>query len=457
MKKVVQSFIGLLAGAAFATSALAQDPSNFVLPSSLTDKEPFLFTATGTVEGVVIDVKTVEGEVVASRSADKNGRVFLAAGLAAGSYVLSVPADDKFRPARITVKPRVGGTQTAFSLGNEPSVLDYTKFGRIEGSFPNPHSLDLDDFVSTRTQILAASTREVVFASPSDLGAKPGLHKLTVRDTQTGAIASTAVIVYNAKAQLTQEKVLSGTQTHLVVTVEPKEIEGTVMATINNGPVEFSSGGSSATMDLTGGMADFPLMAKPGEQGPFGVNWEFKPKDLIVDAGELLKKGLKKLGDLTVELFGGKGGATKPQAPPKQDPPKKDEPKKEDPPKVEPGKGGDTKATDNGWTPFKDDDGRTGKMEIKDDGKGTRRVVKIYDDGGTTIEKTLTGQKRKTVSTDTTTGQPGDKTIVEEEIDYRKDEKGEWVPNKGTRKTWKHDGKEKKLIKTETLGKNGWK
>lgn len=454
MKQTTKSFLALLAGAALAAGSHAQD---FVLPSEVADKEPFLFTASGTVEGTVVDVKTVDGEVAASRRTDKRGRIFLGAGLAAGSYILSIPSDDKFRPERLTVSEGEQESPSALAFDDGPTAIDFTKFGRIEGSFPNPQSIDLDDFVSTRTTVLAATTRQIVFASPSTLGAKPGLHKLTVYDSQSGQQATTAVIVYSAKAQLTQEKVLSGTQTHLVVTVDPKELEGTVTASINSGPVEFSSGGNSATMDLTSGTADFPLFAKPGQQGPFGVNWEFKPKDLLVDAGELLKKGLKKLGDMTVALFGGKGGATKPQAPPKQDPPKRDEPKKEDPPKVEPGKGGDTKATDNGWTPFKDDDGRSGKMELKDDGKGNRRVVKIYDDGGSTIVKTMTGEKRKKTTTESTTGKPGDQTIVEEVVDYKKDEKGEWVPDKGTRKTWKHDGKEKKLIKTETLGKTGWK
>jgi hypothetical protein len=455
MKQVNKSFLGLLCGAALVTSASAQ---NFVLPSEVAANEPFLFAATGTVEGTVVDVKTVEGEVVASRPTDKHGRVFLGAGLAAGSYILAVPSNGNYRPERLTVSPSVKTPRTALSLEDTPTAIDFTKFGRVEGNFPNPMSIDLDDFVSTRTLILAATPSEIVFDSPSALGVKPGLHKLTVRDTQTGVSATTAVIVYSAKAQLTQEKVLSGTQTHLVVTVEPKELEGTVSASINNGPVEFTSGGNTATMGLTGGRADFPLLAKPGQQGPFGVDWEFRPKDLIVDAAELLNKGIKKLGDLTIALLKKLPptkplGDTKPQEPPKKDEPKNDEPKKDDPPK----KGGDTKATDNGWTPFKDDDGRTGKFEIKDDGKGSRRVVKIYDDGGSSISTTITGEKRQKTTTDTTTGKPGDKTIVEEVVDYKKNDKGEWVPDKGTRKTWKDDGKTKQLVKTETLGKNGWR
>ena len=54
-----------------------------VVPSSISESQPFTFAVEGTVEQA-IEVQTVSGEVVAARRTDKLGRIFLPAGLAAG-------------------------------------------------------------------------------------------------------------------------------------------------------------------------------------------------------------------------------------------------------------------------------------------------------------------------------------------------------------------------------------
>jgi hypothetical protein len=458
--------------------ARTADPkmAEFILPSAVLDKEPFMFSATGVVEGVVVDIKTVEGEVVATKKADKYGRVFLAAGLAAGSYLVSASNGRDTKLCNIKVAIPVYDPKTSLTrsitLDTELSAIDMTKFGRIEGEFANPGSLYLDDFISTRTVpiVRAASTTELVFDRPADLGIEPGEQTVTVGDSSTGERKSLSLVMYSAKASLTNVKVLSGTETHMVVTVLPKELEGEVEAHILSGPVSFSNGESSTTLSVTDGQADFRLQSQPGSTGKFDVSWTFSPMELvskvwdpIKKAWEPFRKGLKTevwdpLKKKLKEYLGtpptggaGAGGAKK------EDPPvvKEDE-KKPDPPK---GGGGDTKATDDHWTRFKDKDGRTGRMEDKDDGKGYRRVVNIYDDTGSTITTTRTGDTRKTVTTTSTTKASAPRTEVEEFVDYKKDDKGEWVAEKGEKKTWEFDGKDKKLIKTEKWDKKskGWK
>lgn len=460
--------------------AKVADPkmADIVVPTDVVQKEPFMFSAGGTVSGTVVDIKTVEGEVVASQKPDKNGRVFLAAGLAAGTYLITAGDGRTNKIGSVKVSNQVFDpfecAKQGLSLDPDPVAIDVTKFGTVAGNFPNPGALDLDDFVSTRTPTLrAASTSQLVFDKPSDSGIKPGFQGLKVRDTQTGQTAATGIVFYEATAKLSQVKVQSGSETHLIVSVSPKELGGTVNATILNGPVTFSNGSDTMAVPTAEGLADFRLQAKPGSTGKFDVNWEFSPKEIVKKVWDPLKKiwdpvkqGLKtEVWDPLKKLIkkfldtpptGGAGkGADEKKDPPKGDPPKVDE-KKPDPPK---GGGGDTKATDDGWTRFKDDDGRTGRMEIKDDGKGYKRVVKIYDDTGMTITTTRTGQKRMTVTTNSTTKAGAPRIEVEEVLEHKKDANGEWVAESGEKKTWEFDGKEKKLIKTEKWDKKskGWK
>ena len=93
----VQALVG-----PFAMAGMGQAPSGgvvtgFVVPTEVGEKEPFTFAATGVVEGEVISVKTLDGEVVETKKADKHGRVFLAAGLAAGAYLLSASGGKSHR------------------------------------------------------------------------------------------------------------------------------------------------------------------------------------------------------------------------------------------------------------------------------------------------------------------------------------------------------------------------
>jgi hypothetical protein len=336
----------------------------------------------------------------------------------------------------VTVKPIVRGTQTAEVQGlelDEATALDLTKFGRIEGSFPNPGSLDLDDFVSTRTSILAASPRQIVTTRPADDGVKPGSHALTIKDTKTGQTATTDVVYYLAEAKLSQVRVPSGSQTHLVVTVSPKELVGDVDATILSGPVSFPDGKNEMTLECSGGTAQFPLVSSPGSAGKFDVSWQFTPKKYKSHFWEPKKNEYKS------HLW----------TPPKEDPPKQD-----DPPK----RGGDTKPLAPDWEPF-DEGGRKGRRLVKFDGD-TRTETKFYDDGGTELKKTTEKGDTKTEVTDTTKDVvkgTGTRTEVHEESTYKKDDKGEWVQVGGTKTTKTY--KDGKLVETKDQTydeKKGW-
>ena len=425
--------------------ARTADPkmAEFVLPTEIGQNMPFMFSATGVVEGEVISVKTVAGEVVATNKADKHGRVFLAAGLAAGSYLLTAGDGRSDRIGSVHIDPRKlapnSNTIRPLSIDPDFSAIDITKFGTLDGNFPNLGSLELDDFITTRSpQIRAATPSQIVFDRPADLGVIPGERTLTVRDTQTGQSATTEVVFYSAEAQLTQVRVPSGAETHLLVTVLPKELEGNVSAMILGGPVSFTNGEGAMTIPTSGGQVDFRLQSKPGSAGKFNVSWMFTPSEWISKVWDPIKKvwepfrrGLKshvwdplkkKLKELDWGPPKGDGGA-----------------KKEDPPKVEekepepPRKGGDTKPLPPKWEPFKEvnDKGdviREGmrKSEVID---GVETTTEVYTDGDTTAKKVITvkGDVKTEVTEKSSRPDSNGKKVETTETVISKKIGGKWV------------------------------
>ena len=385
--------------------ATKADPkmAEFVLPTDVRSKEPFMFSATGVVEGEVVNVQTVEGEVVATKKADKFGRVFLAAGLASGSYLITSTRHNATKVGTVNVskvKFDVADIKGLLSL-NDTAPIDMSKFGVIGGCFANPASIDLDDFESRRSLfVLAANTRNLVFDKPADLGIKPGTHTLTVEDKATGARKSCSLVMYAVSASLTNVTVLSGSETHLVVSIEPKTLAGTVEAHILGGPVAFSNGGNAMTSDVTNGTANFRMQSNPGSTGQFQVSWQFKPNHFSPNK--------------TVAL------------------------------------------DDDGWVKFIDEDGRTGKKKMVGKGEGFQEEHKVYDDDRSSVTVTeRTGEKRKTIVTDTTTIKDGERVQVVETMEYERVETG-WKAKSGKRETKKIVG-DKETVKTETWSPTaGW-
>jgi hypothetical protein len=400
------------------------DPKSaeFVLPSSINANEPFLFTSTGTLQGEVVDIKTISGEVVATQKADNLGRVFLSAGLAAGAYILTTTHNEATKVGQVNVKGikfDVADLKNSPSFNEDYNAIDFTKFGSLEGSFGNLNNLDLDDFVSTRTPlILAATPRQIVFSKPIDTGMNPGPHQLTVRDKATGQTATTNLLVFTANAKLTQARVASGTQTQLVISVEPKELIGQAHATIINGPVTFSNGEREMDLDVANGTATFPIQSQPGSTGSFNVDWWFKPGDhhnppLKAHWWEPWKKSKWWLWE----------------------------------PKKPANGGGDTKAQPNGWKPIKvvGDDGKVvgeGMEKTEKDGDKTKttRIVRKGDD---TVEESVTVDEKTRTTDSTSTGRPNTEGVQEEVHEVKvekKNDKGEWVVESHEKTTRKIKG-----------------
>lgn len=423
--------------AALAHSQAANTPLPFVAPTEILTGEPFLFTAGGQLSGVVVDIKTVEGEVVATKRTDKQGRVFLAAGLSAGSYLVSTHGSPRSL-GKVAVSGEVFDPFACSSEGlridQQTLPIDVSRLGTLHGNFQNPAALDFDDFVSTRTpQIRAATTSQIVFDRPADFGVTPGEHKMRLHDTASNQSAECSAVFYTAQARLTKTQVASGTETHLVVNLEPKHLEADVVASILNGPVRFGNGADTQALPLSNGAAVFALQSAPGSSGAFDVTWELKPRKFKWHLWEP-KKWKSHLWTPPTQ--------TEPAQPAKS--------------------GGDTKALeDDGWVKFVEGEGkdqRTGKKKIVRKSEGFEQEVKVYDDGKTsTMTTTRTGEKRKTVVTDTTTTTSEGRTEVVETMEYGKDEKGEWTPKSGKRETKKIVGGTES-VSTETWSpKTGWR
>ena len=404
----------------------ASGDNDFIAPTKLESSMPFTFAATGVVEGEVISIQTVEGEVVAAKKADKLGRVFLPAGLASGSYLLTAShgkntsvgtLDVQIKPPSVPLPP-----SESLWLADKLPAFNMNENVRLFGANINPNASEL--FANCRTllvsdemrsvPILACTSNEIVLSKLSNFGIKPGGLFVEVLDTQSGEAAiSNPTVAYTAIGKLTHRTVPSGTETHLVVNVQPSTLSGTIRAKVVVGPVRFSNGGSEMAMPLTNGVADFQINTKPESIGTFNISWN-------LDAPWLFNGGLG-------------AGANKNDSP------------------------GKTEAQDDeGWVKFKEGD-LTGKKRVISDKDGVLIEEKRYDDKSYAIVKTTTTKAGTTVSTDTTSPGPSEGiVIVVEEVSHF-DKEGNQID--GVRKTWKRtkDGK-KSLDKTETWDKKwGWK
>ena len=420
--------------------------AEFVTPSEIRANEPFTFAASGVVEGEVIDVKTVEGEVVATKKPDKYGRVFLPAGLAAGAYLISANHGNSSRLCNMVVAPPQGSADV---LDMSTPILPSTEHGTI--NVPNSgNAMGLTNTIGGHeVPVLAANSHQIVTAAPADFGVKPGETSYSVVDKASGnALQSGRAVVYSASAKLTQVKVLSGTETHLILTVEPKSIAGTATAHVLSGPVTFSNGANDMSLPVENGRAEFPVQSQAGSNGQFQLGWSFDPikgaKEALDWAGRKIREAIEGLGS-GAQGGGAKGGGLNGGG-------------------LNGGgaigggaKGGDTKALDDdGWVKFKDDDGRTGRKKIIQSGEGFKQEAKVYDDGTTVTTTERTGQKRKTVETETSSTRSGERVVVTETMEYEPDGKGGWKPKSGKRVTKKIVGG-KSTESTETWSPTaGW-
>lgn len=278
----------------YLRASKASTMAEFVTPSALEANTPFTFAATGTVEGTVVQVHTVEGEVIAAKRADEHGRVFLPLGLAAGTYVLSAASGGGSNIGNLTVnkpKPRPDYIpQDTFSLSGVPSSTNIAEKITLTGQGINPDATNLKAWIDTpkagdgfnQVTVLAASPNEVILDAPAKSAAEAGPMQLLVQDMETGETAATNPFVgYTASAKLTQRTVMSGAQTELVVNVQPADPNATAHARIVAGPVSFENGASEMSLPTSNGLATFPIRSHTGQTGEIKITWYVVPGESL--------------------------------------------------------------------------------------------------------------------------------------------------------------------------------
>jgi len=278
--KITSAFAlaALLATCATGQTSTLGTVEGIVIPGGVAAKEPFTFAVTGVVEGEVIEIKTVEGEVVAQKRTDKLGRVFLAAGLSAGAYLISKSDGSGTIPGRINVPPTLENAPLPKPLSG-PSLFKFSDPVHMSGSSIDPDARNLTCLVG-RTgvlPVLASSQREAIMASPQSQGIKPGVWDLSLSDSDGHVVASKRVAFCEISATLGQSKVISGGKTTLQFKMTPGNIDASIVATVVSGPIRFQENKSQTTVAVRNGGATVPVQTTAGQSGKFQIGWMFMP------------------------------------------------------------------------------------------------------------------------------------------------------------------------------------
>lgn len=258
-------------------NALAsQSVTRLVLPNRVSENQAFTFDAQGAVEGEVIQIQTVEGEVVANRKADNAGRVFIESGiLAAGIYKVMSGSGTSAKPCgQMTIQPTASnpvlqGAQSM--LVKNPAPLRIGSVASIAGQGFSPNASDMSvQLGGQEATVLAATDREMKIAP---IAANPGPSSMTIANRASGDSMSANVMCYSLTGKLSQEQIPSGARTMLTISVEPKELQAQVSAMIASGPVSFDGGKRQKTVAMNDGVGSLPLMSQAGSSGTFKVNF----------------------------------------------------------------------------------------------------------------------------------------------------------------------------------------
>lgn len=240
-----------------------------LVPTGCVEGEVAMFAVDGIEEGQVVDVKTLDGVVVLSSTADRFGRFVASSGLAIGTYL---------------VAPR-GGSPRTMTVGGDRAQQNI-----VPRALGKPFSLMLDRPLrhperstirfqgagQASTPVLASSSREAVASTPLNMGLAPGVYDCEILDSNGEVVQSQRVTIYEATAKLEHKRIASGSQTMLRVTVTPP-VSGTVTVRLLNGPVRFARGGHVAVGLTSSGRADFAIQSDAGSAGKFQLAWDFSP------------------------------------------------------------------------------------------------------------------------------------------------------------------------------------
>jgi YD repeat-containing protein len=258
--------------------------SGIVVPDSVHDRQPFSFALTqSAAEGEVVNVQTVSGEVVQSGKSDKYGRVFLAAGLPAGAYLISRGHDAK-EAGKIEIQSRPSDAlQRTWEhpplqpqLVNPPQAMKVADPLWLSGHGFNPNCSDMQVSLRASGQthtvpVLAATEDQLKLAPVTEVG--PGQAELRITNLSSGQSSPPQeLLLYDLKGNLVRKKLKSGDQTTLVLNSLPADIEMRVHAAIF-GQATFAGGRTEADVVVEHGRATLPVEAKKGS-GEFRIDFE---------------------------------------------------------------------------------------------------------------------------------------------------------------------------------------
>lgn len=248
----------------------------FVIPSSVNANEPFTFASKGSVEGEVVEIKTVEGEVVQTKKTDRLGRVFLVGGLAAGVYLLTRLPKGGGSPVQTPIDIVNGGAGAASNAltFKSPQFVSLKDGLKLSGTGFSGNAADLSvTSGSASCPVLASTPRELQTGELSTL--KPGANDFQVKNLKTGEEQSVrGAVAYRLQSKLTQQRVTNGQLTSLEFTLEPAYVQAMVKTKINSGPVHFPGGNKETELTVKNGSAKVPLLADATGSGKFNVGWD---------------------------------------------------------------------------------------------------------------------------------------------------------------------------------------
>jgi len=264
-----------------------------VVPDNVYDRQPFSFAVPqDTGEGV--NIQTVEGVVVHATSTDHYGRVFLAAGLPAGAYLISRSSQPL---GKIEIKQRASDAlqhaSQPMQVQNLPQALKLSDPFSLSGHGFSPNYGDMQVSLAgsgnTESLIVLAATEDQLKLAPVQQ-LRPGTAHLRVTNHATGQSTDAYdLLLYDIQGNLVRRTLKSGgDETQLVIKTKPENIPLPVKVNVVSGPVDFGKGLKETGGVTSNGEAIFPVHPEHGA-GPFQLTWELAPVAMEIarlDAGE---------------------------------------------------------------------------------------------------------------------------------------------------------------------------
>lgn len=283
MKKVLTGTLWATAMVLFLlVSGRAADKTQIeglVVPDNVSSQQPFSFSVPQS-SGSAVDIQTVSGEVVQQATTDKYGRIFLAGGLPAGAYLISM--GPHHQPiGKFDIKPaateNLQHVSQQLQIQNPGAVKFSDPFSLAGRGFnPNCSSMQVSLAGSGKTEaplVLAATKDQLKLAPIQQL--QPGMAQLRVTNQATGQSSEPQpVLVYSIRGELGRNTIKSGhDETQLTLKVQPENIALKVKVNVVSGPVDFGQGSREVEGITSNGQAVFPVHAQHGA-GEFQLAWE---------------------------------------------------------------------------------------------------------------------------------------------------------------------------------------